>query len=139
MTAQWPAGGPKIWAVGDMVDAALLNAQLRDPLELLEQHDHNGAVGDGSADLLGVVSITVTDAVAPSAPASGLTTLYATSARPGYIPNGGSATPISDLDHAARHNSGGADALTEDAAAGTPSLRDIGTGALDMAAGNHTH
>lgn len=39
-------------------------------------------------------------------------------------------------DHSARHDSGGADALVADAAAGTPSLRSLGTTATTAAAGN---
>jgi hypothetical protein len=45
-------------------------------------------------------------------------------------------TPTS---HASTHNAGGGDALAIDAAAGTGSLRTIGTGATNAAAGNHTH
>lgn len=39
-------------------------------------------------------------------------------------------------DHNARHEPGGADPMAVDAAAGTPSLRSIGTGALQAMAGN---
>jgi hypothetical protein len=42
-------------------------------------------------------------------------------------------------DHATRHEPGGADAMTVDAAAGAGSLRTPGTGAQQAAAGNHTH
>jgi hypothetical protein len=38
--------------------------------------------------------------------------------------------------HAASHNHGGADAVAEDAAAATPSLRSLGTGSTQAAAGN---
>ena len=41
--------------------------------------------------------------------------------------------------HAADHQPGGADAMAVDAAAGTGSLRTLGTGAQQAAAGNHTH
>lgn len=40
--------------------------------------------------------------------------------------------------HASRHDSGGADAMAADAAAGTPSLRSIGTTAVKACAGNDT-
>lgn len=42
-------------------------------------------------------------------------------------------------DHASRHEPGGADEMAVDAAAATGSLRTIGSGALQGAAGNHTH
>ena len=41
--------------------------------------------------------------------------------------------------HAARHNAGGADVMAIDAAAGTGSLRTLGTGATQAAVGNHSH
>lgn len=44
-----------------------------------------------------------------------------------------------DQDHKTRHQPGGADAMAVDAAAATGSLRTIGTGATQAAAGNHTH
>jgi hypothetical protein len=47
-------------------------------------------------------------------------------------PHGGGA-------HAASHNDGGADALAEDQPAATASLRSLGTGASQAAAGNHGH
>lgn len=42
-------------------------------------------------------------------------------------------------DHKARHEPGGADAMTVDAAAATGSLRTLGTGAAQAAQGTHTH
>lgn len=42
-------------------------------------------------------------------------------------------------DHSARHEPGGADSMTVDAAAGVGSLRTLGTGATQAAAGPHTH
>lgn len=44
-----------------------------------------------------------------------------------------------DEDHASRHEPGGADAMAVDASAGTGSLRTLGTGAQQAAAGNHSH
>jgi hypothetical protein len=50
----------------------------------------------------------------------------------------GTKLPIAQLpQHATRHEPAGADAMAVDAAAGTGSLRTIGTGALQAAAGNH--
>lgn len=45
----------------------------------------------------------------------------------------------SGVTHASRHNAGGADAMAADQAAGTASLRTLGTGAAQAAAGNHSH
>ncbi|MBI3936931.1 MAG: hypothetical protein HY323_08135 [Betaproteobacteria bacterium] len=42
-------------------------------------------------------------------------------------------------DHASRHQPGGADAMAVDAAVGTGSLRTLGSGAQQAAAGTHTH
>lgn len=42
-------------------------------------------------------------------------------------------------DHNARHEPGGADPMAVDAAAGTGSLRTLGTGATQAAVGNHDH
>lgn len=41
--------------------------------------------------------------------------------------------------HASSHQPGGSDAMAVDAAAGTGSLRTLGSGASQAAAGNHTH
>ena len=45
-------------------------------------------------------------------------------------------SPIAPAAHATTHNSGGSDALAADAAAGTPSLRSLGTTSTTAAAGN---
>lgn len=52
--------------------------------------------------------------------------------------HGGVYEPVATA-HASRHNAGGADALAVDAAAGTGSLRTLGTGATQAAVGSHTH
>jgi len=49
------------------------------------------------------------------------------------------ATNVEFDDHNARHEPGGADPMTVDAAAATGSLRTLGTGAAQAAAGDHTH
>ena len=41
--------------------------------------------------------------------------------------------------HASRHNAGGADVMAIDAVAATGSLRTLGSGSQQAAAGNHTH
>jgi hypothetical protein len=58
----------------------------------------------------------------------------------GYSASGHHHDPAyAALLHAAAHEPGGADALTVDAVAGTGSLRTLGTGATQAAAGNHGH
>ena len=49
------------------------------------------------------------------------------------------AAGIASTGHHATHEPTGSDAMAVDAAAGTGSLRALGTGALNAAAGNHTH
>lgn len=49
------------------------------------------------------------------------------------------ATAQTPVAHAASHQPGGGDAMAVDAAAATGSLRTLGTGAAQAAAGNHTH
>lgn len=49
------------------------------------------------------------------------------------------ATNVEFDDHSSRHESGGADAMTIDAAVGTGSLRTLGTGSSQAAAGDHGH
>ena len=51
------------------------------------------------------------------------------------VTNAGMYNGVSHAAHAARHNAGGADALASDAAAGTASLRTLGTGATQALAG----
>ena len=131
---------PRTWADGDIMTEALLNAELKDKLNALEQHGHGGGNGDGASGLTAVDTITFTDQGSdPSDPASGKTVIYSKAGLVYYRAAGGAVTPLGALVHASRHNSGGGDAMAAGAAAGTPSLRDIGTGALEGAAGNHTH
>lgn len=53
--------------------------------------------------------------------------------------SGDLADPQDAKAHAASHENGGGDAMTVDAAAGTGSLRTIGSGARQAAAGDHGH
>ncbi len=55
------------------------------------------------------------------------------------VKTGQTANDHHNEDHASRHEPGGGDAMTVGAAAGVGSLRTIGPGALELAAGNHSH
>ena len=140
----WTA--PKTWSVGEKVDAALFNLHLRDMFLTVDQHGHDGSAGDGATTLGNLAKATFTDAAAPAAPGSGLTSIYAVSGRPHYRAGAaGADTEISDAndlhseDHATRHEPSGADVMAVDAAAGVGSLRTLGSGVLQIAAGNHSH
>ena len=38
---------PRLWVLGEILTAALMNVQLRDNLFALSTHVHSGAAGDG--------------------------------------------------------------------------------------------
>jgi hypothetical protein len=77
--------------------------------------------------------------VGASHTASGLTAGHVLRAS-GASAFGFAAIAATDLPaHASRHNAGGADAMAVDSAAGTGSLRTLGTGATQAATGNHGH
>ena len=142
----WTA--PRTWAAGELVvydTGPGLNEQIRDNLLVLDVHAHDGTPGGGGQTLGDLVKMTYTDAVAPSAPAAGLTSFFSTSGRFWYRPNGGAAVQLADADdlhaedHATRHEPGGGDAMAVDEAAGTGSLRTLSTGSTNAAAGDHGH
>ena len=139
---------PRTWAAGELVVFSTgpgLNEQIRDNLLVLDTHGHDGTGGDGSTTLGNLVKKTYADAAAPSAPAAGLTSFFATSGRFYYRVNGGSAVQLADANdlhaqtHATTHEPSGADTMAVDAATGTGSLRTLGSGAQTAIAGNHTH
>ena len=93
----WTA--PRTWVDDEVVTASLLNTHLRDNQLVIDQHAHTGSSGEGSQTLGNLVKATFTDAAAPAAPASGLTSLYAVSGKPHYRPNGGADTELSEVGH----------------------------------------
>ena len=126
--------------VGDMIDAAWLNTYLKQDFRFVGVHTHSGAAGQGSATPGPLTYLDDTDFYAAQpAPATGRTRVYVNTARWHYRPNGGSETKIAKSTHATEHDAAGADVMAIDAAAATGSLRTLGTGALQAAAGNHTH
>lgn len=137
---------PRNYVANEVLTAAILNVDHRDNLDVLSTHAHSGAAGMGSSSLANLVQATFTDASAPSAPGSGLTVIYTVSGKPHYRAGASGADTAfavaSDLHtqaHESAHEPGGGDAMAVDAAAATGSLRTIGGGATQGAAGNHTH
>mgnify|MGYP003674892765 FL=1 len=106
-----------------MTTAAVLNVQLRDNLNVLSTHAHTGAAGMGSATLSGV-----------SVAALATPTLAAQGSSPGT--SGQLLRKGTTLEW---YNGSAVVGLYADGAAGVATLRTLGTGATQAAAGNHTH
>ena len=136
---------PKTWVTGEMVTESDLDTYQKANLDALSGHGHSNAGGDGSSTIGNLVKTTFTDATAPSAPDTGTTSIYTVSGRPFYRAAGGASTQLliaADVHaqtHASAHQPSGADVMEVDAVAGTGSLRTLGTGSQQAAAGNHTH
>ena len=137
---------PRDYVTDEILTAAILNVDHRDNLNALSTHAHSGAAGNGSSTLGNLVKGTFTDASAPAAPGSGLTAIYTVSGRPHYRAGAsGSDTALAILTdvhaqtHASAHQPSGADAMAVDASTSTGSLRTLGTGSTQGAAGDHTH
>ncbi len=136
----WTA--PRTWVLNEVVTNSIMNTHLRDNQNAYSLHTHSGAAGDGNDELAGVDSISMDNIGDPSAPGASKTILYTATSdgRPKYRAGaGGSATELGDNTHASRHDSGGADAMAVDQAAGTPSLRSLSTTSTTAAPGDHTH
>ena len=159
----WTA--PRTWVLGEVLTASLLNTHVRDNELSLTQHQHTGAAGDGDDQLSGIDDIIFDDAAAPAAPGASKTRLYSVSGYPHYREGAAGAdkslyTPTLS-DTLANRPAAGHAGLTyhetdtrkvdrdtgaafetivdADAAAATPSLRTLGTGATQAAVGTHTH
>ena len=71
---------PRTYQTGDLINAAMLNEQLKDNLNELSTHVHNDAAGEGSATLSGVDSITFDDVSGtPTAPSASDIIIYSES------------------------------------------------------------
>ncbi len=116
----WTA--PKTWDE-TVVTAAMLNEQLRDNFLALDQHQHTGASGDGGNALDTGGSFT---GEANMTLASNLTALTITGQLKRQNDNLRAFTTTTVY-------------LDSDGDAATPSVRTLGTGATQAAAGNHTH
>ena len=62
---------PQSYETGDLVDAAILNAQLKGNLDVLGAHAHSGAAGNGAAALGALNTLTEASISEPSTPDSG--------------------------------------------------------------------
>ena len=121
----WTA--PKTWAASEVILASgtgSLNEQIRDNLTVLSTHAHTGAAGMGASTLstvtLGGLN-TVTFADQSGNPSTN-----------GRLQRNGANLLYYD-------GTSAIDLTASDQAAGTASLRTLGTGATQAAAGNHTH
>ena len=107
----------------NIVTAAQLNQQVRDNMNVLSTHAHSGAAGMGSSTLSAVTLASVVNM-----------TFADQSANPdaaGELQRNGNNLLF--------YGSSAVNITQADAAAGTASLRPLGTGATTAAAGNHTH
>ena len=107
---------PRRWVGGDMATAALLNTHIRDNLMSLSTHAHGGAAGDGNDELSGL-DVVQLDNIGAASVAGQLrrTGTSLTWGASGYV-----ITNVDDV-------------------VGTACLRTVGTGAQQVAAGNHSH
>jgi hypothetical protein len=106
-----------------MVTAAMLNTHIRDNLLVLSTHAHSGAAGMGSSTLSGVsLSALVIPVLADQSGSPGTA---------GRLQRDGN-----NLEY---YNGSAVVGLYADGAAGVATLRTLGTGSTQAAAGNHTH
>ena len=112
---------PKSWT-SSMVTSTILNAQIKANEETLSTHAHSGAAGNGSATLSGVSLSAL--AVPVLADQSG---------------NPGTAGRLQRNGNNLVYYGAALVGLYADAVAGPASLRTLGTGSTQAAAGNHTH
>ena len=116
----WTA--PRSWT-SSMVTAAMFNTDIKANSDALSGHEHSGDPGDGSATLSGVsLSALVTPVLASQGSSPGTA---------GMLLRKGN-----NLEY---HNGSDVVGLYADGVAGTATLRTIGTGSTQAAAGNHTH
>jgi len=122
----WTA--PKTWASAEVIVASgsgSLNEQIRDNLLALSTHTHDGSAGDGASTLDGTTSFSGIGTVTFSDQSSDPSVA-------GRLQR--NSTELKFYDGSAVQN------LTQaDAAAGTASLRSLGTSSTTAAAGDHTH
>ena len=115
---------PRTWADDEIVTTAYMNAQIRDNFNALTAHTHGGSAGDGSSTLASGISF------------SGLATAT-------FADQSGNPSVAGRLqrngNNLVYYNGSAVITISADASAGTASLRSLGTGATNAAAGNHTH
>lgn len=134
-TANW---GIDYFNPTDQVSRANFNALLDevDSKGAKVAHNHSGGI-EGGSSLGPLVKADLTDAVAPVAPGSGLTRLYTVSSRVGYRSGAaGTAKVLADQDTIETLSN---KTLATPVITGTVSGSAVGTGAGQIAPGNHTH
>lgn len=91
---------PRTYQTGDLINAAMLNEQLKDNLNELSTHVHDGSAGEGNDELAGVDSITFDDVDStPDAPASGKIIIYSESGVLKYRVPAGTVFTLSTTNH----------------------------------------
>ena len=91
---------PRTFETGDLINADMLNEQLRDNLNELSTHVHNGSAGEGSATLSGVDSITYDDVSGtPDAPSANDIIIYSEGGVLKYRVPGGTVFTLSTTAH----------------------------------------
>lgn len=113
---------PITWA-STMVTAAIMNAQIKSNLDVLSSHAHSGAAGNGSNTLSGTTFTSL-----------GVVTVADQSGSPS------TAGRLQRNGNNLEYNNGSiVVGLYSNGATSVPTLRTLGTGATQAAAGNHTH
>ena len=130
---------PDVVMVGEVIETAWGDS-VRASLSALSTHAHTGAAGDGNDELIDVDKITMDDIGAPAAPGADDTILAAVSGKLTQRAGaGGTTEAFATTSHATEHEPGGADPMDVDGIAAAGFLRTLGTGALQIATGDHTH
>ena len=116
---------PRDWTgiADDIVTAGMLNVDLRDNLTVLSSHSHTGSAGQGASSMSGVTLAALTTL-----------TFADQSANPdaaGELQRNGNDLLF--------YGASAVNLTAADQAAGTASLRTLGTTSVKAAAGNHTH
>jgi len=90
----------RTYQTGDLINADMLNEQLKDNLNALSTHTHTGAAGSGNDELSGVDSITFDDVSStPDAPAANDIIIYSESGVLKYRVPAGTVFTLSTTGH----------------------------------------
>ena len=109
---------PRTWVAAEVITAALFNTHIRDNLLALSGHGHSGVAGDGATALASLSTVDLADQSGSPAQA-------------GRLQRNGA---VLEYYNSAVVYPGEADGITSHG-----SLRTLGTGAQQAAAGDHTH
>ena len=91
---------PRTYQTGDLINADMLNEQLRDNLNELSTHVHDGSAGEGNDELSGVDSITFDDVSStPDAPSANDVIIYSEGGLLKYRVPGGTVFTLSTTNH----------------------------------------